>query len=574
MPESKASPPTPPLDREALTALLRSLDARGYRAYKRLAGRYAFGRFVLVVDHVQGDPFSDPSRLRVLVDPSDARLPAAAFTSEAGRTASADFLNRTLLLSIGRRSRSLGSGRSGELTVLRPGQEVLRRTAVTVDEGGGIEARFRAGLPARGRTVIAPEATELLSRLVPEAVEESMLPGGRDDDALMQHVRVVEDARALRDQLGPRRLIAFVADGSLLPRSSGVDDRPLPSHVAVSFRSPDSLRVTLGTPHSGEVSGMGVPEGITLLVGGGYHGKSTLLRAIERGVYDHAPGDGRERVVTRADAVKVRAEDGRSVAGTDISAFIRTLPGGVRTDRFYTANASGSTSQAAGIAEALETGCRALLLDEDTSATNLLIRDARVRALITADAEPIVPLADRIGGLRASGISFVMVVGGSGAYFDVADTVVAMREYEAREVTEEAKRIAGELPLVGLDAQGSAWSPPAPRPFQPERIRPERGPREVEVRAFSPRRLTIGTEEIDLAGVEQLVEAAQARAIGMALAWARNRVAGGGSLDEAMRQVMDTMGDSLDAIDDRLLGEYAAFRRAELAAVFSRLRGD
>lgn len=71
---------------------------------------------------------------------------------------------------------------------------------------------------------------------------------------------------------------------------------------------------------------MGIPEGVTLIVGGGFHGKSTLLQALERGVYHHIAGDGREMVITRQDAVKVRAEDGRNIEKVNISAFINNLP--------------------------------------------------------------------------------------------------------------------------------------------------------------------------------------------------------------------------------------------------------
>ena len=181
----------------------------------------------------------------------------------------------------------------------------------------------------------------------------------------------------------------------LLPRRSGVDDRPLEGGGVVPFRSPESLRVVLQAPNAGSVPGMGVPVGVTLVVGGGFHGKSTLLRALEAGVYNHRPGDGRERVVSDPDTVKVRAEDGRAVAGVDISAFIDGLPLGQDTHHFTTPNASGSTSQAATIVEALESGAHALLVDEDTSATNFMLRDRRMQSLVPKDAEPITPFQPR-----------------------------------------------------------------------------------------------------------------------------------------------------------------------------------
>ena len=101
---------------------------------------------------------------------------------------------------------------------------------------------------------------------------------------------------------------------------------------------------------------MGIRKGITLIVGGGYHGKSTLLKALEAGVYNHIAGDGREFVITDDTAFKLRAEDGRSITGVDISPFIKNLPNKKDTVHFSTEDASGSTSQAANLMEALESG--------------------------------------------------------------------------------------------------------------------------------------------------------------------------------------------------------------------------
>lgn len=557
-----------------LRALLRSLDGKGYKAYKRIADAYDFSAFRLRVDHVQGDPFADPSRVRAVVPPATAALPPALLETEERRTAAADFLNRAFAAALADAGGGRGSGKSGELRILEPGQQVLRRTSMLVHADGAVEARFRAGLPARGRTILGEEAARLLCDAVPRAVESALSAPSVDLDALRHHVETVEDARALRSQLEAHGLVAFVADGAVLPRLSGVDDRPLSRERAVPFRSPDGLRVTLLAPHAGEVAGMGVPRGVTLLVGGGFHGKSTLLRAIEQGIYDHPPGDGRERVVTVPDAVKVRAEDGRRVAGTDISNFISGLPGGEDTRHFHTENASGSTSQAAAIAEALEVGARCLLLDEDTSATNFLIRDARVQALVSKEHEPITPFIERAGELhRDRGVSIVLVVGGSGDYFDVADTVIAMRGYQPLEVTEEAREVARRLPTARR-AEGAPWMPLRERVPLPESIDPSRGRREVEVKAYDPERVRFGAGEIDLRAVEQLVEAAQTRAIARALAWGRGRcIDGRRPLPAALRCLMDALrAEGLDAVDERVVGDYAEFRIFELAAALNRLR--
>lgn len=562
---------------DELRDLLGSLDGRGYKAYKVVAGRYDVGNFELRVDHVQGDPFADPSRVRAMVPSATADLPPGLLGTETRRTAVADFLNRELVSTLtdaSARSGS-GSGKSGVLQVLLPGQQVLRRSALHVGADGAVEARFRAGLPARGRRILGREAARLLCEAIPAAVHRALRHSALDAAALRRHVHTVEDARALRDQLDERRLVAFVADGSVLPRRSGVDDRPLTGEGVVPFESPSSLRVTLRAPNAGSVSGMGVTEGVTLLVGGGFHGKSTLLRAIERGVYDHADGDGRERVVTRRDTVKVRAEDGRPVASTDISNFIGTLPGGVDTTRFQTLNASGSTSQAAGIAEALEVGAGCLLLDEDTSATNFLIRDARVQALIARDDEPITPLIDRVRALhREAGVSSILVVGGSGDYFEVADTVIGLREYRPYEATADARRLVEAIPTRRV-AEAQVWQPPRPRVPDPETIDARRGRKPAAVRAFSTERLEFGRERIDTSAVTQLVEEAQLRAIGRAMALAREEGIAGGEtpVETVVARVMEMLErDGLDRLDRWPLGDMAEFRVHELAAVLNRLR--
>jgi predicted ABC-class ATPase len=629
---------------DTLRARLLELDDAGYRAYKSIQDRYDFERFMLVVDHAQGDPFAEPSRLRAIVAPEVARLPAELLTTPRRRVSVADFLNRVFERELRARERSRGSGKSGELRILRPGQEVLARTSMLVHEDGTVEARFRAGLPARGRSILGREAAELLCDDVPAAVAAGLRHEAIDAAALARHVEVVEDAQALRAQLAERGLVAFVADGAHLPRRSGIDDRPLDLARAVPFRSPDRLRVKLNAPNRGEVEGMGVPEGVTLLVGGGFHGKSTLLRAVERGVYDHLPGDGREYVVTVPHAVKVRAEDGRQITGTDIANFIanlpgtepqaknlpggepqaknlpgsepqaknlpgtepqaknlpgsepqaknlpgtepqaknlpgtepqaKNLPGGADTRHFHTENASGSTSQAAAIAEALEMGCGCLLLDEDTSATNFLIRDARVQALIDKEHEPITPFIDRVRQMYAElGVSTLLVVGGAGDYFDVADTVVAMRAYRPIDATEKARWVADRYPSARR-SEAAEWHPLAERVPLPESIDPSRGRRDVDVQARVADQLRFGEHDVELSAVEQLVEPAQTRAIARALAWGRGAfIDGVRTVRPALEALMAGLEEQgLDAIDGRIVGDYAEFRAFELAAALNRLR--
>jgi predicted ABC-class ATPase len=560
-------------DIEDLQRALQALDGQGYKAYKAVAGAYAADGFELHIDHVQGDPFAEPSRLRVRVPPEEGGYPPWTRSSDTRARGAADFVNRRLAEALAARSRSRGSGKSGELSVLVPGQEVLERTSVSLAADGSLVARFRAGLPARGRRILGGEAGHLVADVL-AAVREGVFFAALDGAALRQHVETVEDAVSLREQLSGHGLMAFVADGASLARRSGVDDRPLDRETAVPFESPASLRRTLHAPNAGPVEGMGVPEGVTLIVGGGYHGKSTLLRALERGVYDHVPGDGRERVVTVAGAAKVRAEDGRRVAGTDISNFIGNLPGGVDTSRFHSDNASGSTSQAAAIVEALEVGATALLLDEDTSATNFMIRDARMQRLIASEQEPITPFIDRAREIhRVLGVSTTVVIGGSGDYFDVADTVIALRDYRPTEVTEGARAVAAALPSARV-AEAAPWRAIRERCPDPRSIDPSRGHREVSIRILSRDRVQFGAEHMDLGAVEQIVETAQTRAMAYAMESARGQaIDGGRTVAECVAGIMAGIErHGLGSIHPHEIGELAAFRGLELTASLNRLR--
>jgi predicted ABC-class ATPase len=323
---------------------------------------------------------------------------------------------------------------------------------------------------------------------------------------------------------------------------------------------------------------MGVPEGVTLIVGGGFHGKSTLLHALEVGVYNHIPGDGRECVVTREDAVKIRAEDGRSVVNVDISPFIGDLPYGRSTSEFSTENASGSTSQAANIIEALEAGSKLLLIDEDTSATNFMIRDARMQRLVAAEKEPIRPLIDLAKPMHKNlGVSTVIVMGGSGDYLDIADTVIMMDSYHPKDVTEDARGVAGDLPTLREAALAEWPESSGGRLFDPSSLDAVRGGRGREkVAAKGQTKILFGRREIDLSAVEQLVDQSQTRAIGDALIYLReNHMKGPGAPLPAMLDALeDTLGRrGLDALMLARFGDRARPRRYEVACALNRLRG-
>lgn len=559
----------------ALTGLLDGLDGRAYGAYKELAGAWRFPSFVLHVDHVQADPFAAPSRLRLLIPTETAALPDDVLRTAPRRIAVGSYLATGLARQARQASRPLGSGRSGDVVVEAPGQEILPQTAVQVASDGSLDARLGLGLPARGRRILGRAAATLLLETVPDLVRAALVAEAHDLHDLRLHAETNEDAEHLRTLLPSLELVAFVAQGSALPRRSGVDDRPLEGPYVVPFHAPPSLRLEVELPNRGRVAGMGIPTGVTLIVGGGFHGKTTLLQALQMGVYNHVPGDGRELVVTAVDAVKIRAEDGRAVAGVDISPFIDGLPLGQNTHDFDTTNASGSTSQAATLVEALEAGSRTLLMDEDTCATNFMIRDRRMQALVPKAREPITPLVDRVREMHlAAGVSSVLVLGGSGDYLDVADTVLSLRDFVVHDATEEARTLAVDMPTSRLKEAAAPFRLPEGRRPEAGSLDPARGRRPVSVKVPDGRTLLFGTETVDVAAVEQIAGRGQLRAMGAALAVAaRDLLDGhrtvGGILDALERLVQE---GGLDALDPHYPADFTAFRRHELAAVLNRVR--
>lgn len=544
---------------QELERALERIDGRGYKAYKDILGRHDFARFRLHVDHVQADPFAAPSRMRAVVPWDIAVVPAPAHASAARRRAARDFLARALREAL---------PAQGAVAIDAGRQTVLERTACLFTEAG-VELRFTVHLPAAGRRILGRRARELLCDQLPQYVGHASEPGELDLAALERHCAAVEDQQHLREALAARGLVAFAGDGAILPRRSGVDDRPLED--AIVFEAPDSLRITLEAPNAGAVTGLGIPAGVTLIVGGGFHGKSTLLTALELGIYDHVPGDGRERVVTDAAAVKIRAEDGRAVSGVDLSPFINNLPYGKSTESFTTELASGSTSQAAALQEAIEGGATTLLVDEDTSATNFMIRDERMQALVAKEAEPITPFVDRVRQLRdEAGISTVLVMGGSGDYFDCADTVIQLHEYRPLNVTEQAHEIAASHRTGRRAEHDGALNRPSVRRLDTHSLSPEvrKGKRKLQARGRDA--LVFGRETVDLRAIEQIADPSQVRAIGLVLARMADEP---DAIENPPAWLTSVLQAGWPAITERPDGDLALPRTTEVMAALDRLRG-
>lgn len=554
-----------------LQTTLRQIGGRGYLAYKQLKGTYHSERFALHIDHVQGDPFASPSRLRVTLSSAAAGWPDYLITPPIYRIALADYLARQAAKAFRRIQPVPGTGLSGKFFVDAGGQEILERTACVFSFDGSLELRFTAGLPAFGRRINERGAQTMLLDQLPGAIESSLPAESNDLEQATLWCRTAEDQEALRSQLHTRKLVSFIANGSILPRQSGVSDQPLDPGKATPFSSPPSLEIELDTPNQGPLRGMGIPEGVTLIVGGGFHGKSTLLKAIERGVYNHIPSDGRDYVVTDANAAKIRAEDGRSVVSVDISGFIGGLPGNTSTSDFTTANASGSTSQAASIVEALEAGATSLLLDEDTCATNFMIRDERMQALVAKKDEPITPLLDQIPQLRNQGLSLILVMGGYGDYLDIADTVLSMNHFLPADVTGQARAVCAEHPTRRRQEGTREWPPLPKRTVLPESF-PGGRRGEPKIRVRDLRILSYEKDEIDLSALEQLVDESQTRTLSRILAYLHreNRPA---SLQDILKETSERLhARGPGGLTHGRPGDLAAVRPLEIAAMLNRYR--
>ena len=558
---------------EVLKNMLARIDHRGYPAYKELQGMYDFGAYMLSIDHVQGDPFAAPSKVHIEVSGQKAGFPKEYYDTEDKRTAVQDFVLRLFAGEAQNYSfQAKGSGKSGLLAVSRCGQEILSRSACQMDNHtGSVTVRLEIGFPAHGRTIDAKALEKILFGYLPECVKKTLYFSAVPAKELQKAVHLAEDTASLRRQLKEKNLAAFVADGAVLPRQSGVSDRPM--RDAFPFQSPKSLRVEMHLPNAGVITGMGIPKGVTLIVGGGYHGKSTLLKALEAGVYNHIAGDGREYTVTDDTAVKVRAEDGRSIHDVDISMFIRNLPNGKDTVHFVTQDASGSTSQAAGVAEAVEAQTKLLLIDEDTSATNFMIRDVLMQRVVHGSQEPIIPFIDRVRELyEKEGISTILVAGSCGSYFHKADLIIQMNRYEPVDITEYAKTQAKEFPLAQSENPTYKKSSHKRCPKASKRADDR-----VKIKTTGLDTICINKENIDVRYIEQLVDSEQLNALGYMLAYAQKHLFDG---KKTLLQITDELYEKIhrDGIESVCGLSYvpaglALPRKQEFMAVVNRYRG-
>lgn len=446
-------------------------------------------------------------------------------------------------------NRNRPDSEKGKYYCYRPGGEVLARNSAyfkvctkkdyTIGSGGTVYLippeevgepelclclMMQVQLPERNLR----KTLRMLTQDLPDAVDRYI-------EEFKQHeytdaLELANLQKEIRRWLKKSPYCAFLANGSILPREGGCD---LPMQGAVPFQAvPEDEIEVCG------VRGMGIKKGVTVITGGGYSGKSTLLEAISAGIYDHAWGDGRELCITDATAMGIVAEDGRSVKNVNIAPFIKWIPG-QDTTHFSTERASGSTSQAANIMEAVSMGSKLLLIDEDRSATNFMIRDSRMRELVKK--EPITPFTERVRELyKTEGVSTVLVIGGSGEYLSVADRVYLMEDYLIHNVTEGAKQL-GE-PMQKLQQE-------LPADWKQNRILrkegfssfvPETGMERLAVTDVGI--IYVGEEAIDLRMLSGLITQAQRNAVGFLVRY----------LEVSLNDVKFDVGTKLEALYRRM----------------------
>jgi len=555
-------------DKEEFYRLLGEIDGWDIAEYGRIIGDFDFGRYVLRFNRVAVEADAGPTLFLVRVPQSTAGFPPRLFNTPVRRTALEDLLTRKLAAHIEASARfdAVGVARR-RFSVSVPGQKILPRTSLVIADEY-VEARVYIQLPVLNGLIDGAAARDVFFEELPQLVASAMLFCNLDYSEVEQFVNAMEDADAIRQALSSRGLIGFVAAGSLLARIPDSDQPDYQHATPLSVAAP--LQVEVETPNAGQVKGLGIPSGITVILGDCYSGRVELVKAIAGGIYNHIPGDGREMAIAMPDAVYVSADPGRSVQRVDISAFAPARVNGQSSSSFTATSADGFASQAASLVEALEIGARALLLDESESAPALLSSDP-----VTGGDSQVVSLVDRARNLVDEfGISIVVGVSTlARSWISIADTVLEVRDFAVANVTEAAKKKAGSVPARVVPAFDFAARLEASRWVVPGSIDSSVGRRDEVVCATTKHALVFGRASVNLARIEQLADRSQTATIGLVLHYGRQRY-----LTEArpIREILDLIDrdlstDGLECLSRDLRGDLARPRRYEIAAALNRL---
>lgn len=552
-----------------LKEALNRLDGKSYGGYKEIRGRYNFLDYTFEILRVQGDPFASPSLFSVEINLLKYGYSKDYYDNPSKKVAFEDYILRKLNKLISKLGKRSGSGKSGQLNILSPKQEILKRSAVEII-GDLLIVKFYGGLPANGRRIASRGAVSMIFNEIPK-ISKELKTANVGLEKLEQHIKTNLKSDSIRRAIKKENLIVFIENNSKLARRSSIDDRVLMD--GIPFNAPKSLEVTLHLDNGDMVTGMGVPKGITVITGGGFHGKSTLLTAIEKGVYNHITGDGREGVITDRDTVKIRAEDGRWIDGLDISNFINNLPHKKDTRNFTTSNASGSTSQAANIMEALELGATTLLIDEDTTATNFMVRDRKIQELISHKKEPITPFIERIESMKAENLSVIIVVGGLGDYFSMADRVIMLDEYKVLDVTEKAKLISDKFENSNVRGITEKFNIPF-RKLDSQKTKKLFNSDRCKVKTRGLDELLIDKESVDIRNLEQYVENGQVTFTGEIVRKVFKEFGNETFKDKLEKVQTEIDKNNLSKILKSNSGSLVESRKYEIAGAITRLRKD
>jgi predicted ABC-class ATPase len=566
-------------DRKEFYNLLAEIDGQPFSEYEKLLGDFDFARFVVKFPRLDVSAGADDPVFTVRVPQSIAELPGHLFDSPIRRTALEDLLTRNLAGQAAKIARFNESGLARRnVLVAEPGQKILPRTSVIVTKEY-VEACLRIALPYKvfrtegaedPRLVDAEMARKVFFEDLPEIISSGLLCCNLNLSETEHFVDTMEDADRVRQTLPTLGMVSFVGEGSLLARQ-WQSDEPDFEKIAL-FEVDEDAQTEVEVPNAGSLKGLGVPAGLTVVVGDLANGRKDFMDAVAAGVYNHVPGDGREHVVTVSDAVQVAVDYGRSIQEVNLTPFC-TEADGCDPSSYSTSSADAFLSQAAATIEALEVGARVLVVDEHSSAPAFLTTDARVSQLL--GETPRASLAQRARQM-VDELGVSIVVGGENLvaeYIPVADTVLKVEDYQVTDITDKAKalnlEVPPEAPAVNLESMlaRSRW-------IMPSSIDASVGRLDQVIDAIDEATIQFGRSTIELDGVQQVADDSQLLTIGLLLYYAKLRyMQEGYPLREMLDMIdRDLSSEGLGTISRDPRGDLARPRRYELAAALNRLR--
>ena len=567
-------------DKKEFYNLLTELDGQPYTEYQQLVGDFDFARYVIkcsAVDFDVEDAIEPVFTVRV--PQTIAELPEYLFDSPVRRTAMEDLLLRRMAGNIDRIANYDHNGVARRhIRISEPNQKILPRNALLLTKEY-IEVRFVITMPIQhiivdGEPMVSIDgamAQQIFFEDLPEIIGNSLLYCNIDIAAADEHVNNMEDADRLRQHLGASGSVCFVADGALVTRIDGQD---APDYERLSpVEIDETLVEEVEVPHGGAIRGLAIPNGLTLILGESNSGRVDIMDAIAQGIYNHVPGDGREHVVTVADAVNIRSEVGRSIQQVDISPFASSLADGGNPAAYSAKSAGSFTSQAASTVEALEAGARVLLFDEHSSSSTFLSSDTRVSSLLGESSRNTMAARAR---QMVDELGISMIVAGSSLiaeFIPIADKVLKVENFCVSDITEQAKAldIVPSTPADGSVNLSSMLS--RSRWAMPSSIDPSIGREDLVIETEDADFLQFGRSIVDLDAIRQIADADQARAIGFVLYYAKLRY-----MDEGypLREILDLVdrdlsNEGLNTLVRDVRGDLARPRRYEVAAALNRL---